>query len=92
MDALTLINTNTELLSNKLDYKQIEPFELEYISMEEIIRVCFLYLFLLAFIVVFVFVGYASYSLLIAVLIHMYSSINAFRHACMHALETTSDW
>ncbi len=55
MDALNLINTNTESLSNKLDYKQIEPFELEYISMEEIIRVCFHYLFLLAFIVVFMF-------------------------------------
>ncbi|CAF1105918.1 unnamed protein product [Rotaria sp. Silwood1] len=42
MDALTLMNNNhnhnTKSSSNKINYTQIEPFELEYISMEEIIR------------------------------------------------------
>ncbi len=58
MDALSLTNNNTKPSLNKLNYTQIEPLELDYISMEEIIRVCFFYYFFLtAFIVVFVFVG-----------------------------------
>jgi len=52
MDALSLTNNNnTKSSLNKLNYTQIEPLELDYISMEEIIRVC-LYYFLIAFIVV----------------------------------------
>ncbi|CAF1202398.1 unnamed protein product [Adineta steineri] len=38
LDALTLINDTTKSLSTKFNYTQIEPLELEYISMEEIIR------------------------------------------------------
>ncbi|CAF3601744.1 unnamed protein product [Rotaria sordida] len=40
MDALTLMktNNNTKSLSKKKNYTHIEPFELEHISMEEIIR------------------------------------------------------
>ena len=46
MDALYLTNNNnnnnnTKSSLNKLNYTQIEPLELNYISMEEIIRVCF---------------------------------------------------
>jgi hypothetical protein len=52
VDALSLTNNNnTKSSLNKLNYTQIEPLELGYISMEEIIRVC-LYYFLIAFIVV----------------------------------------
>jgi hypothetical protein len=58
MDALSLTNNNTKPSLNKLNYTQIEPLELDYISMEEIIRVCFFIIFFyIAFIVVFVFVG-----------------------------------
>ncbi len=42
MDALSLMNnTKSSCPSNKLTYTKIKPVELEYISMEEIIRVCF---------------------------------------------------
>jgi hypothetical protein len=47
MDALSLMNNTKSLCSStKLNYTQIVPIELEYISMDEIIRVCF-YVFLL---------------------------------------------
>ncbi|CAF2032079.1 unnamed protein product [Rotaria magnacalcarata] len=38
MDALTLINKNIQPSSNKKNYAKLEPLELEYISMEDIIR------------------------------------------------------
>jgi hypothetical protein len=41
MDSVSLTNNNTKSSLNKLTYAQIEPLELDYISMEEIIRVCF---------------------------------------------------
>lgn len=48
MDSLSLTNNtntkNTSLIKSSLknlNYKQIEPLEINYISMEEIMRVCF---------------------------------------------------